>query len=112
MVCLTKGEAGPTGGLVERDELGETRAVELAKVAEILGADKLELFDFPDSGLSGISLDTLKSLALEMIQRSINLIMSSAMIAGWVYMGILIIEKFPGPWKRYFWNTEENQVFR
>jgi N-acetylglucosamine malate deacetylase 2 len=69
LVCLTKGEAGPTGGLVERDELGETRAVELAKVAEILGAGELELFDFPDSGLSGISLDTLKSLALEMIQK-------------------------------------------
>ncbi|RPA69515.1 PIG-L family deacetylase [Cyclobacteriaceae bacterium YHN15] len=69
MVCLTKGEAGPTGGLVEQDELGETRALELAKVAEILGAEKLELFDFPDSGLSGIEMDTIKGLALEMIQK-------------------------------------------
>jgi len=69
MVCLTKGEAGPTGGLVEQDQLGETRALELAKVAQILGAEKLELFDFPDSGLSGISLDTLKGVALEMIRK-------------------------------------------
>jgi len=69
MVCLTKGEAGPTGGLVEQDKLGEARAFELEKVARILGAEKLELFDFQDSGLSGIEMDTIKGLALEMIQK-------------------------------------------
>lgn len=68
LVCLTKGEAGPTGGLVDRDDLGETRAGELQKVASILEA-KLELFDFPDSGLKEIPLDTLKQLASEMIQK-------------------------------------------
>ena len=68
LVCLTKGEAGPTGGLVDREELAETRAGELKKVAEILGA-QLELFDYPDSGLKEISLDTLKLVAIEMIQK-------------------------------------------
>ena len=68
LVCLTKGEAGPTGGLVEREHLGETRATELQQVADILGA-KLELFDFPDSGLKEVPLDTLKQLAFEMIQK-------------------------------------------
>lgn len=68
LVCLTKGEAGPTGGLVEREDLAETRAVELQKVASILGA-KLELLDFPDSGLKEIPLDSLKQVALEMIQK-------------------------------------------
>lgn len=68
LVCLTKGEAGRTGGLVEKEDLGETRANELREVASILGA-KLELFDFPDSGLKEIPLDTLKELALETIQK-------------------------------------------
>lgn len=68
LVCLTKGEAGPTGGLVDREELAETRAGELKKVAEILGA-QLELYDFPDSGLKEIPLDTLKDRAIEMIKK-------------------------------------------
>lgn len=68
LVCLTKGEAGPTGGLVEREHLGETRARELGEVATILGA-KLELFDFPDSGLKKFPLDTLKLVAIDMIQK-------------------------------------------
>ncbi|WP_194973997.1 PIG-L deacetylase family protein [Aquiflexum lacus] len=68
LVCLTKGEAGPTGGLVEKEVLGETRAKELQEVASILDA-KLELFDFPDSGLIEIPLDTLKQVAIEMIEK-------------------------------------------
>lgn len=68
LVCLTKGEAGPTGWLVERENLAETRTNELKQVADIMGA-KLELFDFPDSGLKEVSLDTLKQLAIEMIQK-------------------------------------------
>jgi N-acetylglucosamine malate deacetylase 2 len=68
LVCLTKGEAGPTGGLVEKEDLGKTRAKELQDVASILDA-KLELFDFPDSGLKEIPLDTLKQVALEMIEK-------------------------------------------
>lgn len=68
LVCLTKGEAGPTGGLVERENLAETRTNELQQIADILGA-KLELFDFPDSGLKEVPLDTLKLVAIEMIQK-------------------------------------------
>jgi LmbE family N-acetylglucosaminyl deacetylase len=68
LVCLTKGEAGPTGGLVEREELAQTRAAELQEVADILGA-KLELFDYPDSGLKEIPIETFKQLAMEMIQK-------------------------------------------
>jgi N-acetylglucosamine malate deacetylase 2 len=67
MVCLTKGEAGPTGGLVSQDQLGETRAKELQAVADLLGAKKLELFGYPDSGMKGIDPETLKALAMEMI---------------------------------------------
>lgn len=68
LVCLTKGEAGPTGGLVEKENLGETRTKELQEVAAILDA-KLELFDFPDSGLKEIPIETLKQAAIEMIQK-------------------------------------------
>lgn len=68
LVCLTKGEAGPTGGLVEKADLGETRAKELQDVAFFLDA-KLELFDFPDSGLKEIPIETLKQVAFEMIQK-------------------------------------------
>jgi LmbE family N-acetylglucosaminyl deacetylase len=71
MIYLTKGEAGPTGGLVRQEELGPTRALEMKKVAGILGAKVLEMFDFPDSGLENIPLDTLKSVALEMIEKHI-----------------------------------------
>ena len=69
MVYLTKGEVGPTGGLVKQEELGEARALEMRKVSEILGAQALELFDFPDSGLKNLPLDTFKIVAREMIQK-------------------------------------------
>jgi LmbE family N-acetylglucosaminyl deacetylase len=69
MVYLTKGEAGPTGGLVAQEELGKARALEMKKVAEILGVQALEMFDFPDSGLKNLPLDTFKTVAKEMIQK-------------------------------------------
>jgi len=69
MVYLTKGEAGPTGGLVRQEELGNARAIEMKKVSEILGAQALELFDFPDSGLKNLPLDTFKIVASEMIEK-------------------------------------------
>lgn len=68
LVYLTKGEAGPTGGLVKQEELGEARSQEMKKVSEILGAEKLEMFEFPDSGLKDLPLDTFKIVAREMIQ--------------------------------------------
>ncbi|MCS4436739.1 PIG-L deacetylase family protein [Aquiflexum gelatinilyticum] len=69
MVYLTKGEAGPTGGLVAQEELGQARALEMKKVSQILGAKALEMFDFPDSSLKNLPLDTFKTLAVEMIQK-------------------------------------------
>lgn len=69
MVYLTKGEAGPTGGLVKQEELGDARSKEMKMVSEILGAEKLEMFDFPDSGLKDLPLDTFKIVAREMIQK-------------------------------------------
>lgn len=69
MVYLTKGEAGPTGGLVKQEELGEARALEMKRVSEILGAENLEMFDFPDSGLRLLPLDTFKTVAREMIRK-------------------------------------------
>nr|WP_283774000.1 PIG-L family deacetylase [Aquiflexum sp. TKW24L] len=69
MVYLTKGEAGPTGGLVKQEELGAARALEMEKVAGILGASELEMFDYPDSGLKDLPLDTFKIVAREMIRK-------------------------------------------
>lgn len=69
LVCLTKGEAGPTGGLVEREELAKTRAGELKRVAEILGAEALEIFDFPDGGLDQVDFQKIKDIASSMIEK-------------------------------------------
>lgn len=69
LVCLTKGEAGPTGGLVEREDLGKTRAGELKRVAEILGAEALEIFDFPDGGLDQMDFQKIKDIASSMIEK-------------------------------------------
>lgn len=68
LVCLTKGEAGPTGGLVEQAQLGELRAQELANVAELLQAAKLELLNLQDGGLIDLPFDSLRSLAKNFIE--------------------------------------------
>jgi len=67
LVCLTKGEAGPTGGLVQQSQLGELRAEELREVAELLQVSKLELLDLPDGGLINLPFDSLKTLAMNFI---------------------------------------------
>lgn len=67
LVYLTRGEAGPTNGLVEQSELGAARTKEIQQVGKILGVHALELYDFPDSGLKDVSMDTIKQVALEMI---------------------------------------------
>lgn len=69
LVYLTKGEAGPTGGLVSQEELGAARELEMKKVSKILRAQALEMFDFPDSGLKNLPLDTFKIVAREMIEK-------------------------------------------
>lgn len=69
LVYLTRGEAGPTNGLVPQSELGNTRTNEIQQVGKILGLHALELFDFPDSGLKDVSMDTIKQVAREMIAK-------------------------------------------
>jgi LmbE family N-acetylglucosaminyl deacetylase len=69
LVYLTQGEAGPTNGLVAQSELGATRTKEIQQVGKILGVHALELFDFPDSGLKDVAIDTIKNVAVEMISK-------------------------------------------
>lgn len=52
MLYLTHGEDGPTGNLVPREKLGVRRAEELQTVKRIIGADTLEILDYPDRYLS------------------------------------------------------------
>lgn len=47
VLCLTKGEGGPTGGL-DRSELGEARAAEMQSACDKLGVSKLEFLNHID----------------------------------------------------------------
>lgn len=69
LVYLTRGEAGPTGGLVTQDELGAKRSEEIREVARILEVENLELFDFPDSGLIDTDKELIKDTILNMINQ-------------------------------------------
>jgi LmbE family N-acetylglucosaminyl deacetylase len=69
MVYFTRGEAGRTGGLVPKETLGETRTKEVTRVAELLGADYLEVFDFPDGGLDTVSVQAATDTLLALIDR-------------------------------------------
>lgn len=66
LVCLTRGEAGPTGGLTTQENLGEWRTTELEKVAQLLRADALHIMDLPDGKLLPMH-DTLKLIARNMV---------------------------------------------
>ncbi|AFV77032.1 PIG-L family deacetylase [Thermus oshimai] len=48
VIALTRGEAGRTLGLCPPERLGEVRAEELRKAAEVLGVDHLEVLSFPN----------------------------------------------------------------
>lgn len=76
LITLTRGEAGTTNGLVDESdpvrkkrELGQLRSRELESVSELLDIDRLEIFDFPDSGIKDIPADVLKSVIEEKIDR-------------------------------------------
>ena len=69
LVCLTKGEAAETGGKYSRDELSKIRTLEMQHAAETIGADHLELLDFPDSGMDQLGLEQIKAIAAEMIRK-------------------------------------------
>jgi hypothetical protein len=60
LICLTKGEQGATGGLVEAARLAEARATELKEAAAILQVDHLEILDFPDGKIAEVNSDLIK----------------------------------------------------
>lgn len=62
LVCLTKGEAGNTFGKLDKSELAEIRSKELQNSADLIGVE-LHLFNYPDSGLKNLGLDSLISIA-------------------------------------------------
>lgn len=47
VLCLTRGEGGPLGGL-EREELGSAREAEMRKACDVLGVSKLTFLDHVD----------------------------------------------------------------
>lgn len=69
LVVLTRGEHGPTGGLVARDQLGKARQSEARASARVLGVDHVELFSYPDGGLPEADDARIKATIREMIRR-------------------------------------------
>jgi LmbE family N-acetylglucosaminyl deacetylase len=67
LVYLTRGEAGPTGGLVTKEELGAARTAEIKQVARLLQADYLELLDLGDGLLKDQDKQDVKTLLRQMI---------------------------------------------
>lgn len=68
-VYLTRGEAGSTGGLVAKEDLGRERSKELENAGKIVGYGALEIFDFPDSGLPNTDSTAIKTEMLRMIYK-------------------------------------------
>lgn len=69
MVYLTQGENGPTGGLVSQQNLGETRVIEMRRVADFLGAASLDILNYPDSGLKHLPVELFERIAQEMVEK-------------------------------------------
>ncbi len=69
LLYLTHGEDGPTGGLVEQSGLGAFRLNELQNVKAILGANHMEVLDFPDRYLNTVDNKLIKASITERIAR-------------------------------------------
>lgn len=54
LLCLTDGQAGRTGGLVEPQDLGRARRAELREAVRILGIPRLYTPGLPDGGLDAV----------------------------------------------------------
>ncbi|MEN8700402.1 PIG-L deacetylase family protein [Bacillus infantis] len=67
LAVFTRGEAGPDGGVVPRDKFGDERTKEMKKSAEIIGADRLEFYDFPDGGLEEVNGEEMKQVIRDLI---------------------------------------------
>lgn len=60
LVCVTRGEAGQTGGLADSPAaLAELRSDELRCSAQLIGLSELYLLDYPDGGATGWNLPAL-----------------------------------------------------
>lgn len=68
LVYLTRGEAGPTGGLVPQEQLGQARTKEMYAVKDILGVDYMQLFDFPDDGVKDVPAEDVKKALRSVIE--------------------------------------------
>lgn len=66
-IYLTRGEAGPTAGLVEQSNLAAERTKELQNAAEILGYEELIFLDFPDGKIQETDPSLIKKKIKEMI---------------------------------------------
>lgn len=53
VACATRGEAGVPAGPVDGGDLGEVREAELRRAATLLGATRVELLGWRDSGFDG-----------------------------------------------------------
>ncbi len=67
LACLTRGEKGKSSGIQDEAQLAQIRSEEMIQVADILGLDELRMLDLPDSGLEQVGLDSIKKVALELI---------------------------------------------
>lgn len=68
LVCLTRGEKGKSSGIQDEVELAKLRSLEMQKAADIIGANQLQLLNYPDSGLEEIGLDSLKGIVSKLIE--------------------------------------------
>ncbi|MBO9131177.1 PIG-L family deacetylase [Bacillus sp. 165] len=69
LVYMTKGEAGPTAGLVPQAQLGEVRAQEAKQAGKTLGADRVEILSYPDGGLPAIDDQEAKESIRQLIKK-------------------------------------------
>jgi LmbE family N-acetylglucosaminyl deacetylase len=69
LIDLTRGEAGPTGGLVSRADLGRARTEESHAAAADLHVDAIENLDFPDNGIMKAPPEKVKAAILSLIER-------------------------------------------
>lgn len=67
IIYLTRGEKGPTGGIVLQEKLGEERTKEVNLIKTILGIDFFKIFDYPDSNVKGVSPELIKQSILDCI---------------------------------------------
>jgi LmbE family N-acetylglucosaminyl deacetylase len=68
LVCLTRGEKGKSSGIQDEVELAKLRTLEMQKAAGLIGANQLQLLDYPDGGLEKIGVDSLKVILKNLIE--------------------------------------------